>query len=378
MAEPLKNFFDRSLVKDIGQSLQKAWAPFDLEAFVREAAAGLAALELKGRAAHIAQAMAQHLPQRRSGGVDFPRASRVLVDSLGDKHATDELEGAGMAPFFYLPHTTFVAEHGLEHVDVALDAQYEITQRFSCEFSIRAFLLHHPDATLARMATWVTDKSPHVRRLVSEGTRPRLPWATRVPLLDEHPERLLPLLEQLKDDPTTVVRRSVANHLNDLGKDHSDLFYATCAAWLNDASPERRALIEHALRSALKRAEPRALALIGAGAKPSVALVSSSFTPKRVAIGGKVRVSATLKSTAKKPQTLHIDLEVHFVKARGTSPKVFKLQHVTLLPGDDVALSKLVSLAVHTTRTPHPGKHDVALLVNGARVPLGSFQVTAD
>ncbi len=370
MAESLKTFFSPALVQDIGASIGRVYKPFPTRAFVREATAGLDGLELLDRARHIAAALGRHLPER------YEDAISVLLSSLGPEHARDELTGAGMAPFFYMPHLMFVAERGLDDFDRSMLAQRELTKRFTAEFSIRAFLDRYPERTLAVLAEWASDPDAHVRRLVSEGTRPRLPWGARVRFLDEHPERVLPLLERLKDDPTTLVRRSVANHLNDIGKSRPDLLVETCRRWLAGASPERRALVEHALRSAVKRGVPGALSLLGHGDAPEVSVEDVRFEPARVAIGGKVRVSFALRSRSKEAQSLLVDLAVHFVKARGqTAAKVFKLARVSLPAGGRVALSKLVSLAVHTTRTPYSGTHSVDVLVNGARLPAGAFEV---
>jgi 3-methyladenine DNA glycosylase AlkC len=370
MAEPLKTFFSPALVRDIGASLARVWTEFPLDHFVRDASRGLESLELLGRARHIAAALGKHLPP------SYEQAISVLLASLGPEHASDELTGAGMAPFFYMPHLIFVAERGMDDFDRSMFAQRELTKRFTAEFSIRPFLERYPDRTLAVLAEWASDPHPHVRRLVSEGTRPRLPWAARVRFLDEHPERVLPLLEKLKDDPTTLVRRSVANHLNDIGKARPELLVETCRRWLVGAPAERRALVEHALRSAVKRGVPGALALLGHGGAPEVAVEDVRFEPARVAIGGKVRVSFALRSLAEEEQALLVDLAVHFVKARGqTSAKVFKLSRVRLPAGGRAELSKLVSLAVHTTRTPYAGEHAVEVAVNGARLPAGAFEV---
>jgi 3-methyladenine DNA glycosylase AlkC len=167
-------------------------------------------------------------------------------------------------------------------------AQYELTKRFSAEGSIRPFIAKDPERTLATLQKWARDPNAHVRRLVSEGTRLRLPWAMRVAWLDANPDRVLQLLELLKDDPTSLVRRSVANNLNDLGKVHPALLARTSEVWLRNSSTERKALVEHALRSAVKRGEPNALRLLGYGKKPAVAVENVRFAPKRVAIGARV------------------------------------------------------------------------------------------
>jgi 3-methyladenine DNA glycosylase AlkC len=369
VADALKTFFSPALVRRLAASISEVHPSFAEKAFVRDACKGLDALELVARGRHIATVLHQHLPGRYVDAVD------VLLRSLGPEHATDELEGVGMAPFFYLPHVLFVATHGLDDFDVSMRAQHELTRRFSCEFSIRRYLERYPEKTLAVLDGWARDPSPHVRRLVSEGTRPLLPWAPRVRWLLATPEKVLPLLEQLRDDPASVVRRSVANHLNDLSKSHADLVCDIAERWLLGASVERRALVKHALRSAVKRGNKRALAILGYGAAPRVELDDVRFEPRRVTIGGKTRISFSIRAKAKRKQTLAVDLVVHFVKARGqASPKVFKL--ATLEVGQEVVtVGKNISLAVHTTRKPNPGRHTVEALINGQRFPLGAFTV---
>src|SRR5687768_2558984 len=313
MAEQLKTFFSPVLVRRLGADVARVYPAFDSRSFVRAATTGLDDLELLDRGKHIARALARFLP---SG---YPEAIDVLIRSLGAEHKTDELVGVGMAPFFYLPHTIFVAEHGLDHFEVSMKAQHELTRRFSAEGSIRPFIAKDPERTLRRLREWTSDPNAHVRRLVSEGTRLRLPWAARVAWLDANPDRVVELLELLKDDPSTLVRRSVANNLNDLGKVRPDLLTRVCAAWLEGASPQRRSLIEHALRSAVKRGDAAALRLLGFGQKAAVSIESVQFDPPRVRIGGRVSMSFVLRSKSRQPQDLLIDVAVHFVKVRGDS-----------------------------------------------------------
>jgi 3-methyladenine DNA glycosylase AlkC len=260
-----------------------------------------------------------------------------------------------------------------------MEANRELTKRFSAEASVRPFIARDPERAFGYFRRWAADPNPHVRRLVSEGTRLRLPWAPRVAWLDRHPERVVELLVLLRDDPTTVVRRSVANNLNDLGKVAPALLVEVCADWLGTAaSRERRALVEHALRSAVKRAVPGALALLGYGDHPRVEVAEVTFAPATVSIGGVVDFACELVSTAAERQELLVDLAVHFVKAKGqTSPKIFKLDRVTLDARGRVRLAKRISLAVHTTREPRPGRHRVEVVVNGLRFPAGAFEVVA-
>jgi 3-methyladenine DNA glycosylase AlkC len=372
LADTLKTFFSPSLVRRLAADLARVHPDFPVARFVKDACAGLDALELLDRGRHIARVLAANLPQ------SYPEAIEVLLRSLGPEHATDELVGVGMAPFFYLPHLVYVADHGLEHFDLSMRAQYELTKRFSAESSIRPYIARDPERVLAVLRTWTKDPNAHVRRLVSEGTRLRLPWAQRVPWLDENPERVLALLERLKNDPSTMVRRSVANNLNDLGKVHPDLLIRTAAPWLEGGSPERRSLVEHALRSAVKRGDSQALRLLGFGKKPSTSLEDVTFDPRRVRIGERVAMTFTLRSTSGQPQDLLVDVAVHFVKARGaTAAKVFKIARLVLAPRTSVQLKTSFSLKVHTTRVPQPGTHAVDVLVNGQATRAGSFDVIA-
>ena len=372
MAEPLKTFFSPALVKRLAGDIERVHPAFPSRAFIRDATNGLDNLELLDRGKQITRALEKHLPAR------YPDAVDILLRSLGPEHATDELIGVGMAPFYYLPHTHYVATRGLDHFELSMRAQYELTKRFSAEASIRPFIAADPERTLATLRQWTSDPNAHVRRLVSEGTRLRLPWAMRVPWLDANAERVIELLELLKDDPAPLVRRSVANNLNDLGKVHPALLARTCRAWLDGATAERRALVEHALRSAVKRGDISALRLLGYGKKAAVRIEGVRIVPARVAIGGSVAVRFVVASTSRSKQDLLVDLGVHFVKGNGKSArKVFKVKRVALHPGHNVELAKSISLAVHTTRTPRPGRHFVDVIVNGDATRVGHFTVTA-
>ena len=369
MADALKHFYSPDLVRRLAGDIRRVAPSFPSGSFTTAAVRGLDELELLDRARHIASALADSLPE-------YPEAVEILLRSLGPEHAKDELVGVGMEPFFYMPHSIFVAERGLDHFELSMRAQYELTKRFSAESSIRPYIAKYPERTFALLQEWASDSNAHVRRLVSEGTRLRLPWASRVAWLDANPRRVLELLERLKDDHTTLVRRSVANNLNDMSKVHGSIMIETCARWLEGATAERRALVEHALRSSMKRRDPDALRLLGYGGRARVELTQIRFDPPRVQIGGRVELCFVLRSRSSEPQELLVDLAVHFVKAGGrTSPKVFKLTRAVLQPRESIELKKSVSLAVHSTRMPRPGRHAVDVVVNGTALPAGSFDV---
>jgi len=377
MAYELRDFYNATVIDDIARDLKRAYSAFSVRAFTKECLDGLASLSLTGRAAHIAAAMRRHLP------TDFDQVADILERSLGTHH--ESTESFGMAPFKYLPHTMLTASDGLQHFEASMRLQYEITQRFTAEFSIRAFLNAHPEPTYARFIEWSTDPSPHVRRLVSEGSRPRLPWAQRLRHFRKDPTPVLALLERLKDDPELYVRRSVANNLNDIAKDHPDVVVAVCRRWLEEVRSDRpsahalhrRWLVNHALRSLVKAGHPGALELMGAGAKPKIKLSDVRISPKRVKKGGRVECTLSLVSAARASQDLLIDYVVHYVKADGrTSPKVFKLKRIVVERGTSVPIRIVIKLADLTTRKHHPGQHLVGLLVNGRPYAVGAFTLS--
>lgn len=244
----LRDLLDRDAIECLAHNVSRVHPPLDVDAFVIAAQCGLAPLGILERGRHLARVLREHLPHR------YDQAVEILIHSLTPPLTrTDDL---GLGVFFYLPHVSFIAAYGLDPelnggrdpFEASMRAQHEITRRFSAEFSIRPFLVRWPERTLSRLMEWTRDPDPHVRRLCSEGTRPRLPWAMRLPRFMQDPRPVLPLLEALKDDPEPYVRRSVANHLGDIAKDNPAVAFDLCDRWLAGASPERKWLLRHAVR----------------------------------------------------------------------------------------------------------------------------------
>ncbi|MBX3732484.1 MAG: DNA alkylation repair protein [Verrucomicrobiae bacterium] len=257
----LRALLDLEAIACLAHNLAWVHPRFDYRTFQRDAATGLAPLGIMERGNHLAHVLRRHLP------TVYEEAIAVLTASLTPPlQRTDDL---GLGGFFHLPHVCFVATYGLDPgynagrdpFDTSMGAQYELTRRFSAEFSIRHFLVRWPERTLARLIEWTRDPDPHVRRLCSEGSRPRLPWAIRLTAFQQDPRPVLPILEALKDDPDLYVRRSVANHVGDIAKDHPQLALELCDRWMKDAPPERRWLIRHALRYPAKHGVREALRL---------------------------------------------------------------------------------------------------------------------
>lgn len=368
MAAPLKDSFGPAVPRRIARAIVAVHPAFPASAFIADALDGYDDLELTPRVRQIARALNRHLPP------DFDEAIGILLASLGPPSGREQL--TGMAAFLYAPHVFFVADFGREHWETSMRAQHELTQLFTAEYSIRTFLESEPERTLARLRQWAIDPSPDVRRLVSEGTRPRLPWAPRLRRFQVNPAPVLELLEVLKDDPSLYVRRSVANNLNDIGKDHPDVLVATCRRWLERPTKARRWLVRHALRSAVKRGDPAALDVLGFRASEPAVVHDVTLEPSRPRIGEGIRITAVVGNGGNGRTAFNVDPRIHFVKANGgRGPKVFKLREVELGVGQRVTLSKLVSLRQQTTRTHYPGEHQVDLLINGTTYPAGSFVI---
>ncbi|MBH0207807.1 MAG: DNA alkylation repair protein [Nitrospira sp.] len=255
----LADLLDREAIDCLAHNISLVYPTFDGKAFQRTARNGLKPLSILQRGHHLARTLREYLPECYNDAV------HILIQSLTPPQtATEDL---GLGVFFYLPHVSFVATYGMdsEHnrghdpFEISMAAQYELTRRFSAEFSIRPFLIRWPERTLAQLVTWTDDPDPHVRRLCSEGTRPRLPWAIRIPAFIKDPRPVLPILEALKDDPDLYVRRSVANHIGDIAKDHPRLAFELCERWLEDATKERKWLLRHAVRHPAKKGVKAAL-----------------------------------------------------------------------------------------------------------------------
>ena len=379
MAELLKDKFGPEMVHRAAGSLSAVYQGFDVDGFTTMALNGFDELELTPRCKQIADAMAAFLPQDRGEAID------MLIASLGPElencdpgdaapTGNPEVDGNVMAGFFYLPHGYFIAEHGEGHFDKVMRANYEITKRATSEFSLRTPLRDHTEATLTHLADWVHDDNVHVRRCASEGTRPRLPWSFRLKNFQENPTPVIELLEHLKDDPVEYVRRSVANNLNDIAKDHPEVVTTLAKRWWKDGDHNRRRLIRHALRTLVKAGDPAALDVLGYGPNSPARVGSITIEPAEIDIGSKVKVEVTIENPSGQTAGALVDLVVYFVKANGSmSPKVFKGGELELAAGGSCLVRKTISLAQHTTRKHYPGKHTIEIAINGTNHEGGSF-----
>ncbi|HMW48494.1 MAG TPA: hypothetical protein PKD17_00690 [Cellvibrionaceae bacterium] len=364
MAQALKLFFSRHKVAQLAAAIAAVYPAFNSCAFMDFCCDGLEHLELMPRAQRLSAGLRRYLP------ADYEQAIEIIMLSLGPPLGA--AENNGLEPFFYLPHVFFVRDYGLGHFAVSMAAQYELTQRFTAEFSLRPYFETHYAACMALLVRWAQDPSEHVRRLVSEGTRPRLPWAPKLARVIQQPQLTAPLLELLKDDPSLYVRRSVANHLNDVGKDHPDYMLQVLEGWAQDAPVPRQWLIKHALRSAVKRGNSRAIGVLGFAGADGVAVASVALTPAKPQLGQTLvlRAQLALAADAKDALDVLVDVKMDFPGINGRRQKVFKITSGRLAPGAALPLHKSISLQPMTTRTYYPGLFIFTLLVNGQPLPL--------
>lgn len=322
---------------------------FDQKNFLRHALKDLDALSLTQRLRRMTESLHAVLPgnYRRNVGI-----LRELAPQLP----------AGFGTLF-LPD--YVAQHGRHDAAFSLETLRHFTRFGSAEFAVREFLRDDLAGTLRTMTTWAGDENEHVRRLASEGTRPRLPWSFHLPAIAADPALAAPILEALRADPSLYVRKSVANHLNDVSRAHPAWVLARVGQWpMDDARTAW--IVRHALRTLIKAGDRRALAVIGAGKKARVRLRQFTISPVRLRLGERVGFELEFVSTAAATQRLVLDYAVHYVKKSGASvPKVFKWKELTLGPREVVALRRSQHIRDFTTRKHHPGRHLVEVLING-------------
>ncbi|MFC8847433.1 MULTISPECIES: DNA alkylation repair protein [unclassified Micromonospora] len=351
-----KDEISPAMVTALAGELHRAWDGFPTTAFTADAA-GLAPLALLARVRHVAAALGRAMPG------DFAAAATVLHRAL---------DSASFTGWMTLPCGYYVAEYGLDAPDVALPALAALSPRFSSEGPIRYFIERHPRATFDQLRRWAADPDEHLRRLVSEGTRPRLPWAPQLRGLVADPTPAVALLDRLHDDPSEYVRRSVANHLNDISRDHPDLAVSIARRWAGTGGDRTAWVIRHGLRTLAKQGHPGALRLLGYDLDIPVTLTGLTVTPASVPIGGEVTIAFTL--VADTTARAVVDYAVHHAGVRGTrAPKVFKLTTVTLQGGRARSVSRRHPFREVSVRRLHPGQHRIDIQING-RI-LGSTEV---
>lgn len=362
-AEPapqLKHIFDTARIRHIAEETRAVHGAFDEAHFIGLCSVGLDELSLMQRMRRVSEALHATLP------ADYRQALAIL------RRLAPRLNSG----FVTIALPEYVALYGADDFDASMDALQFFTRFGSSEFAVRHFLRRDLDRTLAVMRTWSRDDNDHVRRLASEGCRPRLPWSFHIEPLMRDPSPVAEILENLKADPSLYVRKSVANHLNDITKNNPAWVLDRLDGWSQD-NPHTAWIVKQGLRSLIKDGDKRALGLIGAGDKAEVEIRRFTVSPASIQLGESIALSFEIVSTAATAQRLVIDYAIHYVKQSGaTSAKVFKLKTLALAAGETQAVARAQSIRSFTTRVHYAGRHAVELFVNGERLASASFQLT--
>lgn len=358
-APALKEIFNAERLQHIAAEMTAVYPAFDAKGFLKHAKAGLAELSVMQRVARVSESLHAVI------GLDYAQTLKLLY-ALAPR-----LNSAFVSLF--LPH--YVASYGQGDFKRSMAALKYFTAFGSAEFAIRHFLLHDLERTLAVMKEWSLDANEHVRRLASEGSRPRLPWSFRLAEVQANPELCASILDNLKADSSLYVRKSVANHLNDITKDDPGWVLSLIEGW-NLENPHTAWIARHALRSLIKQGNTRALTIMGAGARAEVQVHHLTVTPAAINLGERISLSFSLESTAATAQKLVVDYAIDYVKSAGHSAaKVFKLKAFTLGAGEHQSIRREQHIRQLTTRKHYPGKHRVHVLVNGEKLASAEFEL---
>ena len=365
----LKDVFNAEVVRALSDRIGRAYPAWQASQFERETLVAFPELSFMQRSHHLCEMLHRHLP------TDPRRSIPILVKTLGP---VIEPGVTVWENFHIIALCEFVSRYGHDHFDLSMGALYEMTRRFSAEGSLRTFLEVDYERCMQKLNAWVADPDPHVRRLVSEGTRSRLPMTGRIKRFQENPRPVIALLEKLKDDSELYVRRSVANNINDIAKDNPDVALATLRKWARMRSPRVQWVVRHAARSLIKQGHPEILEILGAPSDIRIELSDLRLKPKLKSyrIGNTVELGFQLRLREKKAARVIVDYVMHYQKANGKqSEKVFKLRDWQLQPGEQRAVIRKHALRNTSGRTHYPGAHRLELQINGKRYGSIEFQL---
>ncbi|MFB5674939.1 DNA alkylation repair protein [Paenibacillus terreus] len=353
-----KELFTPEFLENTAAVFRKVYPSFDGDRFVELVQDGeWEQEEFKQRIRHIARALTEVLPP------SYPKALDILCAAASDCKGVE---------YIFLPD--FVELNGLEHEELSLEALKLLTRYSTSEFAIRAFIGRNPEGVMSRMRIWATDESEHVRRLASEGCRPRLPWGGQLKQFIADPAPVIELLELLKRDPSLYVRKSVANNLNDIAKDHPELVLNIARVWKGE-HPDTDWIVRHGCRTLLKKGDPQALELFGLQRAEGVEIRDLHLARPSITEGEELEFSFAVFNPAGQPQQLRIEYDILYMKANGrTAPKRFKLSEKEYPPGVSL-VSRRHTIKPITTRKHYPGTHGLDIIVNGVKQVSAEFEL---
>ena len=359
-----KDWFDKDAAKAMAQQIASVYPGFNAALFERRSLRGIESLEFNDRVKQFSEALHHTLPE------SYPLAVGILVESLPEEASAASITDG----WLQWPLGQFIADYGTSHFKQSMKAMIELTQRFSSEFAVRPFVEQYPEQTFEYLLKNTKHRSEHVRRWCSEGVRTRLPWGSKLHNVIAAPAPVFKILDALIDDESLYVRKSVANNLNDLAKDHPQKVLKKCRAWQKKESTHRSWIIRHGLRSLIKQGDPEALALTGFS-KPEKLKTQLSVTPDSIRVNQSVALQLVVENGSKHSQNLMIDYVVHYVRKNNVvNEKVFKWKTLVLEAGCSVTIDKAHPMKQTTVRALYSGVHKLEVQVNGVR--SGSCEFT--
>lgn len=363
--EPFKNIYNDTFFNGFTAVLSKTLTGFDKKRFLNKVYDDAwETRELKQRMKHIAQVLHEFMPAQYDQAI---AKIRDIIAALRKNGTTGGLE--------YMIFTEYVDNFGLDHYDTSMEAFEFITQFISCEFAVRPFILRYPQKAMKQMLLWSKHESLHVRRFASEGCRPRLPWSMSLPFLKKDPAPILPILENLKDDPSEFVRKSVANNLNDIAKDNPDIVLGIVKKW-QGYSPRTDWIIKHGSRTLLRKAHPQAMKIFGLAVADKIVVDKLKLENKNISIGEALHFSFTLTNTGNKPIKLRVEYGIDYMKSNGkANRKLFKITENTYQPGQTYTFKRTQSFRNLTTRKHYVGQHAISIVINGQELSAKKFMV---
>jgi 3-methyladenine DNA glycosylase AlkC len=367
MATPLKDLYSPTFFSVFADALTTVLPSFNKKKFTQQIFDGeWESKELKQRMRHTALVLRQFLP------TDFSKAAPLIVKLITALRKKGVKE-AGVE-FMFLPD--YIALYGIDTFKTAVDLFELVTPFTSCEFAVRPFIIKYGDKMLGQMLRWSLHPNHHVRRLASEGSRPRLPWAIALPELKKDPAPILPILENLKKDPSEYVRRSVANSLNDIAKDNPQTVIAIAKQW-KGLGKETDALIKHGCRTLLKQGNKPILQYFGLLGNTAIEVTAFRIQTPKVPIGQHLAFSFVVQHDGRKPQTLRLEYAVHYLRQNGTlSKKVFKISEREVGAGQTLQVERKQSFRPITTKKFYTGQHRLSIIVNGQEKGIATFELT--
>lgn len=366
-----KLHFGAESAEILGKEIIAVYPDFDLDGYIQEVAIKVEGLELKDRVMKMALALKKRLPPY------YPTAVGILVDSLGDE--IEGGEGMFTEGWYLMVTARFVEEFGHDYWDASMNALNQITRRHTAEYAVRPYIEKYPEKTMALLEEWAQADNFHVRRLASEGSRPRLPWATQLRQFVTDPTPVLRVLEHLRDDPEEYVQKSVGNNLNDIAKDHSDLVLDTVKRWLEESPTKNtRTIVKRALRTLEKQNNPRALVLLGYTGGEKIELVNFELASAEITIGDTLQFTLEIHNPDELPHYLTLNYGLHLVRKNGKrNLKVFKLATQKIESNTQLRFAKTQSFKPVSVRKYYPGSHQIDIVINGLVKGSAQFELVA-